>query len=503
MTARLFRRLSLLVLAASAPVMAQTIAPGNSITANFSSPAEFQNLAAQGWIFRDGDGLGTSSCATPGNIGACGWGFASVNGANAARALSTSNLQVRRWIITPPIQFGSGGSVSFRLRKDNFGPGGFDVRQSDGESDTGNQQENEIDAHPDGSAPCLPGEGSFCGARRLLSSGLADSTNDPSCAAMFSGGGNAGVRTQEFCNFTIPVSAMEPTTSGVRRLAFMMRTKLSNSNGPGLLLDQIAINAGGAARPDQALIWTIAGAGTPQFGLSRHAASSYSGFVALGPSNNRQLFGLDATPDGTELYGVAANPITLVSVDPNIGVVTNIAPITNLIGDGVNATPTDLAIDPRTGQAYLSTIELNAGNFISRFYDLNLSTGEASLRGNMNSNSVSMLNIDMAINCSGQVFGHDIVQDRLLSINRLSGAATPIGATGVDANFAQGMDFNNTTGQLRGWVLGGSQASPIFHGYGTFSLSTGTFTAQSTTPFAGIEGTFPAKCWIFRDGFEG
>lgn len=484
-------------------VNAQTIQPGDVVSANFNSVAEFQSLSARGWIFRDGDGVGSATCANPGDIASCGWGFAEVDGVRAARALSQASSQVRRWIITPPITFAAGGSVTFRLRKDNFGAGAFDLRQSDGQSDTGDQQENGIDLSPDGSAACLPGQGSFCLARRVRSSGVSDTTNDPPCSATFTGGANVGIRTQEFCSFTVPASELEPTLTGVHRLAFMMRTRLSNVNGPGLLLDSITITAGGPRRPDQALIYTLFSNGSPQLGLSRHGFNSYGSFVALGASNSRQLFGLDSTPDGAELFAVAAAPMTLVRVDPAIGTQTNIAQISNLIGDGVNASPTDLTIDPRTGQAYLSTVELVGSNFVSRLYDLNLSNGAALLRGNLNSNDVSLLNIDLAISCTGQMYGHDIAGDRLLSINRGSGQATAIGLTGVDANFAQGMDFNNTTGLLHGWVIGGTQASPVFHGYGTFNLSTGAFSAQSNSPLATIEGSFPEKCWLFRDGFQG
>jgi hypothetical protein len=484
-----------------AALAAQTIQPGDVVTANFDRIAEFQNLAAQGWIFRDGDGSGTTSCAIPGSIASCGWGFDTIGGVPAARALSVSNSQVRRWIISPPINFAAGGSVKFRLRKDNFGPGGFDVRQSEGGSDTGDQKETGIDEEPTGSAPCVPGQGSFCNARRVRSSGASTNSDEPSCAQMF--GAAAGVRSTEYCNFTIPVADLEPTNTGVRRIAFMMRTKLGNQTGPGLLLDSISIDAGGPRRADQALIYTIATQGTPQRGLSRHEFSGFSGFTALGPVNNRIVLGIDATPDGTRLFGVTASPITLVAIDPNIGVVTDLAPITNLIGDGLNATPTDLAIDPRTGQAFLSTIEtIQGGNIVSRFYDLNLATGEALLRGNMNSNDISMASIDLAVSCTGQVIGHDIVADQLLSINRFSGQATVIGPTGVDANFAQGMDFNNTNGQLYGWVIGGTSGNPVFRGYGSFNLTTGAFSVIGNSPFAEIEGTFPTPCWLFRDGFQ-
>jgi len=225
----------------------------------------------------------------------------------------------------------------------------------------------------------------------------------------------------------------------------------------------------------------------------------YPEFVSVGAVNLQHVYGMDATPDGTELYGVTSNPFTLVRINQDDGMATNVATITNLIG-GQSLIVSDLVIDPRTGEAFLSTSEPLGSEWVSRFYALDLQTGVASFRGNMNASGVSMLSIDLAINCLGDVFAHDIVGDQLLSINRFTGAATLIGATGIDANFFQSMDFYNPTGQLYGWVLGGTD-SPTEFRYGTFNTTTGAFTTLSTLPLAGIEGTFPAPCWLFRNGF--
>ncbi|MGH2542513.1 MAG: hypothetical protein ACRDIB_06945, partial [Ardenticatenaceae bacterium] len=46
------------------------------------------------------------------------------------------------------------------------------------------------------------------------------------------------------------------------------------------------------------------------------------------------------------------------------------------------------------------------------------------------------------------MYGWDIVNDNLLRINKANGAGTIIGPLGYDANFAQGGDFDDSTGTL-------------------------------------------------------
>ncbi|NUM46312.1 MAG: hypothetical protein HUU38_16535, partial [Anaerolineales bacterium] len=56
--------------------------------------------------------------------------------------------------------------------------------------------------------------------------------------------------------------------------------------------------------------------------------------------------------------------------------------------------------------------------------------------------------IDIAINADGEMFGVDIVSDNLYAIDPSTGAGTIVGSLGVDANFAQGMDFEENSGIL-------------------------------------------------------
>ena len=56
--------------------------------------------------------------------------------------------------------------------------------------------------------------------------------------------------------------------------------------------------------------------------------------------------------------------------------------------------------------------------------------------------------IDIAINANGEMYGVDIVNDVLVEIDPATGAGTVIGLIGFDANFAQGMDFEEVSGVL-------------------------------------------------------
>ncbi|MCA9940099.1 MAG: DUF4394 domain-containing protein, partial [Anaerolineales bacterium] len=56
--------------------------------------------------------------------------------------------------------------------------------------------------------------------------------------------------------------------------------------------------------------------------------------------------------------------------------------------------------------------------------------------------------IDIAINAEGQMYGVDIVSDVLYQIDPNTGVGTLVGPLGASANYAQGMDFEETSGIL-------------------------------------------------------
>ena len=145
---------------------------------------------------------------------------------------------------------------------------------------------------------------------------------------------------------------------------------------------------------------------------------------------------------------------------------------------------TGLTIDPRTGAVYAS-----GSNVISStLYSINIGAQTLSPIGDI-SNGPAV--IDIAMNCQGQLYGHDIVNDNILSIDPVTGQGTVIGLTGIDANFAQGMDFDNKTGTL--YIYGYTSANSSV--YGTVNLATGAVVPLFVdNPFGEYEGSVQNTC---------
>jgi hypothetical protein len=224
--------------------------------------------------------------------------------------------------------------------------------------------------------------------------------------------------------------------------------------------------------------------------------------------SNPQIFSMDFDVAGTTLYGVTAttatpNPLTLGTINTTTGAFTPIAAVTGLTaGDS----PSGLTIDPVTGAAFL----LAPGGtpiVLSRLYSLNLTTAAATLIGQVTAptDGAGTLMIDISMNCSGQMFAHNIADDALYSVNPATGAGTFIGAHGLAANFAQGMDFDNQDGTLYAFIYTGSGTNR----FGSFNLATGAFTTLvQDNPLGEYEGAIPTTCFpvvvddIFASGFE-
>jgi hypothetical protein len=126
-----------------------------------------------------------------------------------------------------------------------------------------------------------------------------------------------------------------------------------------------------------------------------HTVNTTTGAVTVigpaAPNPGQNWTGLTGAPDGT-LYASAADCATtssLYTVNPNTGVVTQVGPVTN-----------------------------------------------------------ATCLIDIAVNAEGEMYGVDIAFDNLVHIDKATGAGTVVGSVGIDANYAQGLDFDDGTGTL-------------------------------------------------------
>ncbi|HET9765228.1 MAG TPA: hypothetical protein VFS60_00190 [Thermoanaerobaculia bacterium] len=144
------------------------------------------------------------------------------------------------------------------------------------------------------------------------------------------------------------------------------------------------------------------------------------------------------------------------------------------------------AADNVTGLAFQTSfaagpIYVSAGDGVTTtLYTINTGTGAATAVGPTG----TALMIDIAINSAGQMYGMDIGTDSLYTINTGTGAATLIGAIGFNANFAQGMDFDKTTGVLYSWLYLGAGVNHFVQ----YNLGTGAATIINSPTNIEAEG---------------
>jgi len=228
--------------------------------------------------------------------------------------------------------------------------------------------------------------------------------------------------------------------------------------------------------------------------FTTHDVDNFQGASVIG-ANALPIFGMDFDETATTLYAVDSTAQQLGTIDINTGVFTAIGPTVPLAGHNL----TGLSIDPTTGEAFLSSVDGPVAT-TAALYTLDLATGTPTLVG---TNTTTTLLIDIAIDCTGTLYGHDIATDSLYTIDRATGVPTLIGATGVAANFAQGMDFDNDSGVLYVYAYEGSGTNT----YGTANLMTGLITPLAVDdPLGEFEGATQTQCTptaaFFEDGFE-
>ncbi len=137
----------------------------------------------------------------------------------------------------------------------------------------------------------------------------------------------------------------------------------------------------------------------------------------------------------SKMYAMDATTNELVSIDTATGARTVIG---SAVGNGEWSGMTG-AVD---GTLYVSSSDCGVN---STLYTINPTTADLTLVGQIGFGSCI---IDIAINAAGEMYGVDIVSDSLVQINTTTGAGTTVGPLGVDANYAQGLDFEQVSGVL-------------------------------------------------------
>ena len=98
-----------------------------------------------------------------------------------------------------------------------------------------------------------------------------------------------------------------------------------------------------------------------------------------------------------------------------------------------------------TGTADGTLYASSSDGTISYLYQVNTTTGVVTAVGEI-TNAPCI--IDVAINAEGEMYGVDTCSDVLVQIDPGTAAGTVIGSLGFDADYAQGMDFENRSGIL-------------------------------------------------------
>jgi hypothetical protein len=240
---------------------------------------------------------------------------------------------------------------------------------------------------------------------------------------------------------------------------------------PGLSLKPRAMSSSSLGPTDIAYAQDI---GFISDNFVRHELNNFPGQVVVG-QQAAPIFGYDFDVTGRILYGLNNDTLQLGTIDLSNG---SFSPIGSSIPITEEETLTGLTTHPSTGEAYASTTDGITG----RIYHINLSTGAMALIGG--DESIPFL-IDIAMNPDGILYGLDISTDSLYTIDTGTGLATLVGPIGVDANFSQGMDFDNEDGTLYAWIYEGGGLNQ----YGILDLGTGALTTLAIdNPTGEFEG---------------
>lgn len=157
--------------------------------------------------------------------------------------------------------------------------------------------------------------------------------------------------------------------------------------------------------------------------------------------------------DFSTLYAIDFRSFQLYEVDTATGTPTLV--YLTVPPDGVSADGwIGMAWDASTSTMFAVTA--GGRTAVSTLVKLDTETAETTLVGTITGvgdPSNGTVIIDIAIDPNGLMYGVDIVTDTLVAIDKTTGEASTIGSLGFDANFSEGLDFDDTTGTLyfSGW----------------------------------------------------
>ncbi len=139
------------------------------------------------------------------------------------------------------------------------------------------------------------------------------------------------------------------------------------------------------------------------------------------------------TPGGQYYITEVGPPAQLFQLDPGTGAVTLVGNITGMGADQ----PNGIKYNPANSTYYI----VSSANL----YSFNLGSLTATLIGPFNTGG---LMIDLCFTTAGVCYAYDLGVDNAYTVNISTGAVTLLGPLGYDANFGQGMSYDNETSTI-------------------------------------------------------
>ncbi len=197
-------------------------------------------------------------------------------------------------------------------------------------------------------------------------------------------------------------------------------------------------------------------------------------FTLLGPTTSGSHWvGLDVRPGFgiNTLYAVDATLGKLVTINSQTGAIASLGSVKTKTGSGEAFT--GLSFDPTSGILYASGATPTTTR--SSLYSVSLPPASISATY-LGTTTASPGIIDIAANQSGTLYGIDVVNNNLVTINKSNGAATAVGPLGFDIDYTEGLEFDPATGTLYGSLI------KVANGYAEL------YTINSSTGAAALVG---------------
>lgn len=196
--------------------------------------------------------------------------------------------------------------------------------------------------------------------------------------------------------------------------------------------------------------------------------------------------------DFSTLYAVSYDNNNLYSIDTATGVATLI---------GLTTPPSGATFAGLAGAGNTMYGVATACNTSSTLMEVDVTTGATTTIGTL-ANSTCLIDLTYVPD-TGMLYGVDIVSDNFMMIDPATGADTVVGSTGVNANYAQGMDYDEENNVFY-WAsyVTAPQLRIIDINTGA-SVAVGNFTQGEVDSYAIAAGGGGDVPWLSEDPVEG